>query len=77
MFQPSLCRYLETSHPEYTTTGFSSQRLGFDPRAFGMEFVLDKMTQGQVIPGVLLFSPLSNIPPVLIFNSFTIYAIPP
>jgi hypothetical protein len=45
--------------------GLSPRRPGFDPGSVHVGFVVDKVALGQVFPGVLLFSSVNFIPPVL------------
>jgi len=46
-------------------TGLSSRRLEFDSRSVHVRFVANKVALGQVFLGVLLFSPVSIMPPML------------
>ena len=45
--------------------GLSMWRSGFIPRPYCVSFVVDKMLQKTGLPPVLLFSPISVIPPIL------------
>jgi hypothetical protein len=45
--------------------GLLPRRSGFDPGWVHVGFVVDKVALGQVFPLLLLFSPVSFIPPVL------------
>jgi hypothetical protein len=49
--------------------GLSPQRPGFDPGSVHVGFVVEKVALGQVFPRVPQFSPVSIIPPVLLYNA--------
>jgi hypothetical protein len=45
--------------------GLSPRRPGFDPGSVHVGFVVDKVALGHVFLGVLRFSPVSFVPPLL------------
>lgn len=46
-------------------TGLSTRRDGFDPRSVGVRFAVDKVAISHVSLPVLIFVPVSVIPPML------------
>jgi hypothetical protein len=53
--------------------GFLPRRPGFAPRAAYVGFMMDKVALGQVFIGVLQFSPVGIIPPLLQIHSCSIW----
>ena len=55
----------------WVVANLSLQRRGFNPRPVHVGFVVDRVAVGQFSLGLLLFSPVSIIPPLLHTHSFT------
>jgi hypothetical protein len=49
----------------WLVAGLSPSRLGFNPRAVLMRFVVDEVAMGQVVLPLLLVFPIIIIPPML------------